>query len=156
MSEFKKLHIVEAVYNAASTDSSGVSNKTKAVHGLGVYIPANAIVTRAWIDVTTTFTTESADGGTIGLYIANAGDLTAAIAVSAAGDVWDAGIHGTLIGTPAVPDAGSSAIVHTASVAATLLKTTALCELKAIVATQALLTGKLRLYVEYLMTEVVV
>jgi hypothetical protein len=156
MSEFNELAIIEAVFDTSKTDSSGASNKTVATHGLGIYIPSNAIITRAFYDVITTFTSAN-DSATIGLYAVQAGDLVAAIAISAANPgVWDAGVRGTLINSPAVPADATSAIITTAAYAATLLKTTATKELKVIVGVQALTAGKLRLYVEYYMTEVVV
>ena len=33
-------YIASAIYDTAANDSSGVSNKTIAAHGLGVYLPA--------------------------------------------------------------------------------------------------------------------
>ncbi|MCK4499269.1 hypothetical protein KAU11_02130, partial [Candidatus Babeliales bacterium] len=58
--------LLTAEFDTAGNDSSGVSNKTIAAHGLGVYLPDNAIIIRAWYDVITTF--ESAtDAGTIAI-----------------------------------------------------------------------------------------
>jgi hypothetical protein len=60
--------------------------------GLGVSIPANAVIWDGFYDVITTFTTAGADAGTIGLEAGTA-DLVAAVAVSGVGDVWDAGVQ---------------------------------------------------------------
>jgi len=147
MNEFLTKHIVKATFDATS-------GKAVASYGLGVVIPSGAIVTDAYYNVRTTFTTASADAGTIALTIQSAGDIKAAIAVSDATNVWEAGIHAGLIGSPAVGsnastlDAGT-AIIYSARKAASLLLTTANHELTATVATQALTAGVLDLYVEY-------
>lgn len=138
-----------AVYDTAVNDSAGVSNKTTAAHGLGVFIPTKAIITNAWWDVITTFTS-AADSATIALSAQSAGDIVAAIAISTAGDVWDAGIHGGLMGSYAEATvAGDSAILDAARKAASYVKTTAERELTATVAVQALTAGKAVLFVEY-------
>lgn len=139
-----------AVFDSAGTDSSGVANTTVASHGLGVYLPANAVIVNAFYDVSTTFATASADAGTIALgYTGATGAFVAAIAVSAAGDVWDQGVRGTLIGTPALDGNSRTAIVGAAAVAAAMTKITAEKELVATVAGQVLTAGKLVLFVEY-------
>lgn len=64
--------------------------------GLGVTLPDNAIVTRTWYEVITTLTSNSAnDAATISFDIPtdDAAGLVAATAISAGGNVWDAGIH---------------------------------------------------------------
>src|SRR5688572_9982316 len=73
--------------------SANTGERTIAAHGLGVYLPDNAIITRAWVDVVTTFTSAGADAGTIALHAQAANDIVAAIAISDASNVWDAGIH---------------------------------------------------------------
>lgn len=143
-------YIASAIFDTAGTDSAGVANTTVASHGTGVYIPTKAIITNAWVDVITTFTTASADAGTIALTVQSAGDLTAAIAVSAAGDVWDAGLHGCLPGSYAEATvAGDTAILDAARKAASYIKTTAEREITVTVGGQALILGKMVIFVEY-------
>jgi hypothetical protein len=138
----------------ASFDPSADSTKRPvATYGLGVYIPINAIVTNTWWDVITTFTTAGADAGTIAIQVQAAGDVVAAIAVSAAGDVWDAGIHGGLHGSAAEGTvAGDTAILDAARKAGSYLKTTAEREVSVVVGGQALTAGKMVVFVEYVLS----
>ena len=129
--------------------SSNADQRTVAAHGLGVYLPDNAIVVRAWYDVITTFTSAGSDAGTIALKVQTANDLKAAIAISDASTVWDAGIHACLLNNFALDGNTLTAIEMAAARAATTIKLTAERELTATVATQALTAGKLVLYVEY-------
>ena len=155
MSDFLEKKLVKVVFDTAASDSAGVSNKTVAAHPSGVFIPDNAIITRAFYEVNTTFTTAGADAGTIGIGVEGVGagteDLKVAIAVSAAGDVWDEGLHGTLAGSPALGDdaAHTDSIMWAALKAASYVKTTGHEEVTFNVATQALTAGKLTLYIEY-------
>jgi hypothetical protein len=145
--------IAVATFDTAALDSAGVANTTTAAHGLGVYLPTKAIVINAWVDVITTFTSAT-DAATIALKVQGANDLTAAIAISTTGDVWDAGIHGCLPGSYAEATvAGDSAILDAARKAASYIKTSAVRELTATVAVEALTAGKLNLYVEYVLSE---
>lgn len=144
--------IATATFDTAANDSSGVSNKTVAAHGLGVYLPDNAIITRAWVDVITTFTTAN-DSGTIALKAQTADDLVAAIAISDASAVWDAGVRGALPNNYALDGSALTAIAMAAARAGSRIKTTAERELTATVATQALTAGKLVLYVEYVLSD---
>lgn len=147
--------VAVATFDTAGNDSAGVSNKTIAAHPLGVYLPDNAVVTRAWYDVVTTFTTAD-DSGTIALKVQSANDLVAAIAISAANPgVYDAGLRGCL---PLAPNLGADAAHDTqleviALFAALYIKLTAERELTATVAVQALTAGKLVLYVEYVLSD---
>jgi hypothetical protein len=138
----------------ATFDPSGDSSqRTVAAHGLGVYLPDNAIITKAWIDVVTTFTSASSDTGTIALHAQSADDIVAAIAISDASNVWDAGIHGSKIGFPALADTGTDTALEVAALfAGSYLKLTAERELTATVAVAALTAGKLVLYVEYIVS----
>src|SRR3954447_4140525 len=63
-----------ATFDTAGTDSSGAANTTIAAHGLGVYLPAKAIILRAWVDVVTTFTSAT-DAATIALKAQAANDI---------------------------------------------------------------------------------
>lgn len=121
---------------------------------LGQYIPINALVINAYYDVITTFTSVSADAATIALQIEAAGDLVAAIAISAAGNVWDAGIRGTLVGagTTTLSEAAPNTrtrIVHAADIAAGRLLIGADSQVAAVVAADVLTAGELNLFIEY-------
>ncbi len=99
--------------------------------------------------------TRSDDSGTIALHAQSANDIVSAIAISASGDVWDAGIHGSKIGYPnfGADAAHDSALEVAALFAASMLKTTAVREIVATVATQALLTGKANIFVEFIISD---
>jgi len=142
--------VATAIYDTATTDSSGVSNKTIAAHGLGVYLPDNAVVTRFWYDVITTFTSAT-DAGTIAYHAQSANDLLSAIAISAATNMHDAGVHAGLPGFPNLgADAAHDTQVEVAALfAATFIKLTAEREITATVAVEALTAGKAVLFVEY-------
>ena len=145
--EFKTKRVAKVTFDATG-------GKAIASYGTGLVIPKDAIVTDCYYNVKTTFTTASDDAGTIALTIASDGDVKAAIAVSDASDVWDAGIHCGLIGSPAVGsnastlDAGT-ALIYTARKASSLLLLTANKELTVTVATQALTAGVMDIFVEY-------
>ena len=135
--------------------TANTGERTIAAHGLGVYIPTKAIVTRVWIDVVTTFTSAGADAGTIALHLQSANDVVSAIAISDASEVWDAGIHGSKIGYPnlGADAAHDSALEVAALFAGTMLKMTAQRELTATVAEQALTAGKANIFVEYVISD---
>jgi hypothetical protein len=138
----------------ATFDPSATSGeRTIAAHGLGVYIPTKAIITRVWVDVVTTFTSAT-DAGTIALHLQAANDVVSAIAISDASNVWDAGIRGSKIGVPALADtATETALVVNALFAASMLKLTAVRELTATVAVEALTAGKANIFVEYVISD---
>lgn len=100
-------------------------------------LPDNAIITRAWYDVLTTFTSAT-DAATIALTSNAAGDLKVAIAISNGANPWDAGL------IDAIPQGDDPA---------TFVKMSADRNLVATVAVEALTAGKLRLYVEYVLSE---
>jgi len=134
--------------------SANTGERTVAAHGLAVYIPDNAVITRAWVDVVTTFTSAGADAGTIALHVQAADDIVAAIAISDASNVWDAGIHGSKLGFPALADtATETALVVAALFAGSMLKTTAVREITATVGGQALTAGKANIYVEFVISD---
>jgi hypothetical protein len=132
--------------------SANTAQRTEAAHGLGVFIPINAVITKAWYDVVTTFTSAN-DSATIALSVNSANDIVTAIAISDASNVWDAGRRDTKVDNPAISGESASALVTAAARAATWIKTTAVRELTATVATQALTAGKLNLYVEYVISD---
>lgn len=149
--EFLTKRVVKATFDATLTDSSGLSNKTIATHGLGVSIPSGAIITNSYYNVLTTFTS-STDAATIGLSSQAAGDLKVAIAISDGGNVYDAGVHGNLPGSYAEATvAGDSALLDAARKASSFILTTANRELSVVVAVEVLTAGKLDLFVEYVL-----
>lgn len=142
-------YIANALFDTAALDSSGAANTTIAAHGLGVYLPTKAIITNAFIDVITTFTSAT-DAATIAVKAQTAGDLTAAIAISDASNVWDAGLHGCVAGSYAEATvAGDTAVADAARKAGSYIKLTAEREIVATVAVEALTAGKAMVYVEY-------
>lgn len=140
---------------AVATYDVAVDGGAIGAHGLGVFIPDNAIITNAWIDVVTTFTDGDTDAATIALHLQSAGDLVAAIAISNATNVWDAGIRGTLVNNPnlGADAAHDTALEVIALYAATKLKLTAEREVTATVATAALTAGKMNIFIEYVISE---
>lgn len=145
--EFLTKRVAKATFDATGGKATGS-------YGTGLIIPKGAIVTDCFYNVRTTFTTASADAGTIALTIQSAGDVKAAIAVSDATNVWDAGLHCGLLGSPAVGsnastlDAGT-ALLYSAKKASSLLLLTANREVTVTVATQALTAGVMDIFVEY-------
>jgi hypothetical protein len=112
-----------AVFNP----SANTGQRTVAAHGLSLFIPAGAIITRPIIDVITTFTS-AADTATIALHLQTANDLQTAIAIGDESTAWDAGVR---------------------EVSVTLFKLTAERQLTATVAVQAQHAGKVNVHVEY-------
>jgi hypothetical protein len=141
---------------ACGTYEVGVDVATAGAHNLGVYIPDDAIILRAWYDVVTAFTSDD-NSATIklGLVTQNDACFVAAIAISDASTPWDAGVHGTLIGAPVLgaESAHDTALEVAALLAAVTLKTTAERELVLTSATQTLTAGKLNLFVEYVISD---
>lgn len=140
----------KAIFDTAANDSAGVSNKTVAAHGLGVYLPIGAVITRAFYQVKTTFTSGTS-AATIALKVNSANDLVSAIAISDASTPWASGLHGCLPGAYAERTvAADTAILDAASQAGSWLgPLSAEKELIATVAVEALTAGKLLLVVEY-------
>ncbi len=145
--------VVREIAVATFNPSATTGDRTIAAHSLGVYLPTKAIITKAWVDVVTTFTSAT-DAGTIALKVEGTGDLVAAIAISTTGDVWDAGLHGCLPGSYAEATvAGDTAILDAARNAASFIKTTAVREITATVAVEALTAGKANIFVEYILSD---
>lgn len=146
--------VASALFDTAGTDSAGVANTTIAAHGTGVYLPDNAIITKAWYDVITTFTSAT-DTATIALHVASANDLLVANDIADAINPFDAGIH---YGIPGVPILGVEASHDTALelgvlMAATHIKLSAEKEIIATVAVAVLTAGKMVIFVEYLISD---
>ena len=107
--------------------------------GLGVTLPDNAIVIGGFIDVVTTCTTAAADAGTMAVHIQSANDLVTATAVSAGGNIWDAGLRAI---TPKSNSPESTGI-----------KLTAAREITATIATQAFTAGKFVVFLHYVISD---
>lgn len=142
-------YIASAVYDTAGNDSAGVSNKTVAAHGLGVFLPIKAIIIAAYTDVTTAFTSGTS-AATIALKAQTANDIVAAVAINSGTTRWGAGLGGSIVGSPALDGNAQTAIAGAAALAATFIKLTAERELTATVGVEALTAGKMTLFVEYI------
>jgi len=119
-------------YKWNALDSNGVANSTLAAHPLGIKFPIGTVITNAFYDVITTFTS-AADGATISFGIGAATDLKTATAISV-GTTYD-DIAATVAFTPIS--------------AATSVKLSAEAELTATVAVEALTEGELTICIEY-------
>ncbi len=98
--QFQGEQLVAVTFDVANHADFGATDAGElktGTYGLGFYVPDNAIITHAWYDVLTTFTTAGADAGTLALQANAADDLVAALAVSDASNIWDAGLHSTKI-----------------------------------------------------------
>ncbi len=139
-------HFVRAVFDPSAT----AGDRTIAAHTFGLYIPNGAIITGFFYQVNTTFTSAT-DAATVAFSVEAANDLLAAIAISDASNVLDAGIHA---GKPGFPNFGADA-AHDSQVevaalfAATYVATTAARLVTATVAVEALTAGKATLFIEY-------
>jgi hypothetical protein len=142
--------IAQAIFDTAANDSSGAANTTVAAHGLGVFLPIGAIITRAWYQVKTTFTS-AASTATIALSIAAANDVVSAIAINDGSNPWNSGNHAGLPGSYAEATvSGDSAILAAARLAGSFIGAlSAEKEITATVGVQALTAGKLIIFVEY-------
>jgi len=89
----KWLHTNKTFAVKAQFDATG-SDKVIGTYGLGVTIPGNAIILRAYYDVLTTFTS-AGDTATIALGVPTDGDIVAAIAINDGSNPWDAGLFDT-------------------------------------------------------------
>ena len=104
---------------------------------LGITIPNNAIIVGGFIEVITTCTTASTDSGTMAISVEGANDIVTATAVSAGGNIWDAGIHDI------IPDSTGS----------TAVKTTSAKNVTATIASHAFTAGKFNVWLEYVIGE---
>lgn len=135
-----------AIYDVSGGDSGAIGT-----FNTGVFLPNDAIITRVFIDVITTFTTAGADAGTLAIQIQTADDVVAAIAVSNATNVWDAGIRGSKIGYPNFgADAAHDTAVEVAALfAGSMLKLTAQRQVALVVGGQVVTAGKLAIYIDF-------
>lgn len=119
----------------------GLAAGTTAIgtHKLGI-LPAGAIITKAWIDVDTTFTSAT-DAATISLgYTGQAAAFDAATAIST-GTTWDAAV-------PRVSDGAAAGAVGTY-----ISVGTSPVEVIAVVAVEVLTAGKGYLFIEYVVND---
>lgn len=108
----------------------------------GVYVPDNAVITSAWYDVVTTFAGDGDDSSTIGVDVEATNDIVTDTAISAGGNIWDAGMHE---GVPQPDD--STTFIKTTAQRQVLIRV-------AINATDTTLTaGNLTLVLEYVITQ---
>lgn len=150
---------IKVKYVWDALDSAGVANSVVSAtpHGTGVYIPKGAIVTDVLYLVPTgkTFTSAGADAGEMAISIEGAGDVLASVAISGTNDPWDAGMHATLVGVPALSVFHASnnptALEYIQNIKSKYIVTTAERELTVTVAAQALTAGEMDIYVEYIM-----
>jgi len=145
--------VAVATFDSAANDSDGVSNKTAAAHGLGVYLPDNAIVMRSWIDVVTTFTSATSDAASIALMAQSANDLSSALTIVDGRNMFDAGMHQCIPGSWNVTGSAVAEVAMAALIAGSWVKMTAERELTATIAIEAITAGKLVLYVEYVLSD---
>lgn len=118
----------------ARVEFTATGGKDTGTYGLGLTIPAKSYVTKAFYKVLTTFTSASADAGTIALQVASANDLVSAVAISDGSNPWDA--------------SGLVVCIPTGSMANEVAVSTA-AEVSAVVGTAALTAGKLVLWLEW-------
>jgi len=116
-----------------------------------VSIPAGAIITDVIVDVETTCVTDNGDAGTAALgYTGATGAFVAAIAVSDASNVWDAGIQGSLLKSFALDGNALTAVAMKNAIADTFIKTGGLVNLLLTTAVEDFTAGKISVYVKYI------
>lgn len=106
-------------------------------YAISPVIPAKALIKRVDYEVITTFTSAT-DGATIALKIEGANDIKTAIAISNGANPWDAGVP---------------LVTSITGATATWVKTTVERQVTLTSAVEALTAGRLRVYVEYVMSE---
>jgi hypothetical protein len=127
------LRVARFTFDTEAVDSDGVDNVDVGAHGVGVTIPANAIVVGGFFDVNEPFGSAN-DTSTIAIKVEGANDIQAAAAVSGAP-------YSTI---------GRKAIVPKANTPeSTSVKATVAREITCTVAVQALEVGKLTGYLYF-------
>ena len=131
----------------ATFDATG--GKAIGTYNLAGKLPVGAIITDALIDVTTTFTSAT-DAATISVGTQSAGDLVAALAISNARNIWDAGRKGTLVDSIALDGNALTAVAMGDAIGATKVKVASSAKpVSVVVASEALTAGVFTIYVEY-------
>lgn len=107
--------------------------------GIGPSLPDNAVITRLWYEVLTTFTSAT-DAATVALSIPtdDSGGLKAAVAISNGANPWDAGFH------DGIQDGAAANFSE---------KTTAERQITMDIAVEALTAGKMMVFAEYFVSE---
>lgn len=108
---------------------------TVAAHGLGVFLPANAVITRSYFKIITVFTSGASGGGTVALHCEDANNIKTATDIS--GQSANAFVEGAETGA-------ASAFVRAIA---------APCEITATVAGTAQTAGKLVGWLNYVVEE---
>jgi len=163
--KFKNKFVVKQTINWNGVDKAGAANSTVAGHLVGLSLPSGAIITDAWIDVTTTFTSAGNDA-TIALDLVSKSDGTTSQAALVAATtiknspndsggartIWNVGMRGTLITAPGLGNDGAhnSAVEVIDLVVGVKKKLSANAELKMTVAVEALTAGVMDVYIEYI------
>lgn len=136
---------------------TAVGSGTTTIHQNGFgdvilgHLPDGFIITDGFYQVTTTFASPTGpDNATIALGAVANGDLVAAIAISDASNVWDAGLRGTLVTAPnlGADAAHDSALEVIALETGVKLVTTADRAILANIAVDTVTAGALSLYLE--------
>ncbi len=128
------LRVARFKFAVDEKDSAGNDNSAVGAHGVGVTLPAHAIVVGGFYDVNTPFTSPTTNNATVAIKVESANDIVTATAVSNA-------IYGTI---------GRKAIVPKANTPeSTSVKTTEAREITCTVAVEALDTGKLTGYLYF-------
>ena len=128
------LRVARFEFDVDEEDSAGALNSAIGAHGVGITLPAHAIITGGFYDVNTPFTSDSTDAGTLAIHVEGANDILNAVAIST--------------NDPATK--GRKAIIPKANTPeSTSVKTTEAREITVTVAVEALLTGKLTGYLYY-------
>lgn len=123
---------LKAIYDVANTKQGGAVGTINLLDedGNALVLPAGAIITQVYFDVVTAFTSTGNDG-TFAFNAESAGDLLAAVDADTKSGVF----AGVPVGT-----------------GATMIKTTAARTLTVAVAVHALLTGKMHMFVDYVLS----
>jgi hypothetical protein len=128
------LRVARFEFDVDEEDTDGDLNNEIGAHGVGITLPAHAIVTGGFYDVNTPFTSDSTDAGTLAIHVEGANDILSAVAIDS--------------NDPATK--GRKAIIPKANTPeSTSVKTTEAREITVTVAVEELLTGKLTGYLYY-------
>ena len=130
---------LNAARTARATYDFAVSGGAISTIGLGVTLPDNALIRRAWYEVNTTFTSAT-DAATIALNIPTDGDLVDAIAISDVSNPWDAGV---------VDIVNAANVAEDYDTPTGYLKLTGAREISVVIAVEAVTAGKATFFVDY-------
>lgn len=127
------LRVARFTFDVEAEDSAGELNAETGAHGVGVFLPANAIIVGGFFDVNLPFGSEN-DTSTVAIHVQSANDIQTAAAVS--------GAPYSTIGRKAItPKANTPE--------STSIKTAAAREITVTVAVQDLEVGKLTGYLYF-------